>query len=840
MVGRGDERAALADSVKPGAVVTIVGPPGLGKTRLARAVLDDWLIEPSRAGAFVDLSDVHDEPGLLSTWSRALGVDRSHAGDFTALTAMLQTQSEALFVLDNFEQLVDATGDTIAKLLPHLGDCRLLITSQRRLGISGETVFPLNTLAHDDAVALFVDRARRARPDYELGDDAAVVGKLVDDLDRLPLALELAASRMGLMGPAQIADDLRPKASPLQAAIEWSWQLLDDVERNALTQCAVFRGGFSLEAAEQVVRCDSERPVVDILAALLDRSLIYAYASPSLAHSRRLSLLASIREFADSQLRDREAVERRWIEYFTRQTDGHLEHPDTIGALRADADNLEAVIDVALRSGDDVGSAVRAAVSLQVAFATYGPADRYLRIADRVLGALGHDAVIDGVDHAQLLLARGDALRATGRRERAAADYEKAKHLAGDDERIRGRAEFGIGTHWFDVGDDDKSFACYERALELHRSSGDRLFEARSLGNMATLHSRAGDDSRAESLYRKSMAVANECGATHAEAINRLNLAGLALDRGDPTHAMELMHGLDLLPPLAPRTQARALLQRGVIQLDVGDPTQACASFEESLDVFRRAGERRLNGLVWLALSLARCERGDLAEAGDCCRRAAIEFTESTDDRGLALSRCAQASIAASAGNVQQARTTLAAAQALATDTPSPTLAAAIRLQHGMIACAEGHLDRAREHSAVPDQALMSSEVRSMQRLLRAAVDLRPQAPTAELPAFKISFAAGGWFELGNGERIDLRRRGTTRRLLQALVRNRVDAPGTAISANDLIERGWPDETALNPEVLSKRLYTALWSLRKLGLGDVLQTREDGYLLDPRWPLIES
>lgn len=287
LVGRGSERDELVAMLQNGSrLVTLTGPGGSGKTRLALEVASD-LIPSFAAGVFwSDLSPLRDPALVTETLARTLGAKTDLAEHIA--------DRDLLLVLDNFEQVADAAPE-LGQLLEACPRLRAMITSRELLRIGGEVEYPVPPLADADAVELFCARSG-LEPD-------ATIGELCRRLDNMPLAVELAAARTRVLTPAQILDrlaqrldllkggrDADPRQQTLRAAIEWSHDLLDDQERQLFARLAVFGGGCSLELAEEVAEAD-----LDVLQSLVDKSLLRHTGD-------RFWMLETIREYARERL----------------------------------------------------------------------------------------------------------------------------------------------------------------------------------------------------------------------------------------------------------------------------------------------------------------------------------------------------------------------------------------------------------------------------------------------------------------------------------------------------------------------------------------------------------
>ena len=320
-MGRGSEIAAVRERLRGGRVVTLTGPGGCGKTRLAlrvAALAADGFGDGAR---LVELASLTDPALVPASVAEALGVsERDAANPMTGVVRALADR-ELLIVLDNCEHVLGSTSRVVVMLAEQCPRVRILITSRERLDVPGELVFPVPPLevpedcsvravAASEAGSLFVARARAASPAFALtAGNSGAIAEVCSRLDGIPLAIELAAARSPTLGPAQLAARLeghpdllsggtgRPaRHRSLKALVSWSYELLDDAERRLLARLSVLRGGFDLDVAERVAGGEplALQAVAGLLASLADKSVVQVQGGPAV----RYWLLETVRQFA--------------------------------------------------------------------------------------------------------------------------------------------------------------------------------------------------------------------------------------------------------------------------------------------------------------------------------------------------------------------------------------------------------------------------------------------------------------------------------------------------------------------------------------------------------------
>ncbi|MDQ6898048.1 MAG: LuxR C-terminal-related transcriptional regulator [Candidatus Dormibacteraeota bacterium] len=313
-VGRDRDLSEVSRLLDSGRVVTLVGPAGCGKTRLATEVVRPFAKAKADGVYFVDLAQLFDAALLALTVAAAMGLTAA-TPDLDRLTANISNR-EAVVLLDNAEHLVDDVGDAAEAMVIACPRVRLLITSRESLGVGGEWVYRVGSLAEQAAMRLFVDRARHADARFALTEDnLGTISQICRRLDGIPLALELCAACVGAMTPVRILQRLDERFQLLvggrrsavarhrtmRAALEWSDALLSDDERRFFRRLSVFAGDFDMEAAEAVVR-GPDLPVAEVmplLRRLVERSLVLLVRDDA---GERYRLLESLRDFGRERL----------------------------------------------------------------------------------------------------------------------------------------------------------------------------------------------------------------------------------------------------------------------------------------------------------------------------------------------------------------------------------------------------------------------------------------------------------------------------------------------------------------------------------------------------------
>jgi len=630
LVGRDVELAAITSAARQSRLLTLTGPGGTGKTRLALAAAAALAADAGDARgpldvAWVELAPLYDPQVLAHTVAVALGVPETPGTDpAEAITAYLNAAPEAaprdrriLVVLDNCEHLAGAVAALTEYLLAQCPVLSVLATSREPLGVEGERSWPVPPLERRQAVQLFGDRARLVAPDFAITEaNWAKVDELCGKLDGLPLAIELAAARMSVLSVKQLVERLDDMFGVLQGGtrsaperhqalrktLDWSHDLLTDQERSVFRRLAVFVGGLELAAAEAVTSFDGIGPtqVLGLIARLADKSLLRTDHE-----HERYHMLATIGEYAAERLAEAgEGIQARraHLAYYTeyaQRAGARLESQQAAAAdleaeldrLDAERANLRAAIDFAREDGDAVA-------------------------ALKIVGQLGKYAYLRGHYHEvrqwmDLAVAAGPAAPP----------------------QLRAGALYGSGRLAQLQCDYEPAVRRLDAALLLYRELGDAVGTAACLQALGSVAREQGRYVRSAQLHAEGLELAKAGADERAQASARSYLGFVSWLQGDfETAVAHCTDALALFRALRDvEGTAWSLISLGVVARYRGDRERAAALLTESLELSRSIGFRE--GIAWCEeqLGLVELAAGDVSGARARLRASYVEHRQLRD-----------------------------------------------------------------------------------------------------------------------------------------------------------------------------------------------------------------
>jgi predicted ATPase/DNA-binding CsgD family transcriptional regulator len=620
-------------------LVTVTGAGGAGKTRLAVQVAGQLAGEFSGGIWYVDLAPITDPDLVPTTAARALGLpDQPGRSTMDTLTRFIGDR-QMLVVLDNCEHLLDACAALMVALLEVCPGLTLLVTTREPIGVAGEVSWRVPSLSlTDEAVELFIDRARHARPDFEISDEnAATVTEICRRLDGLPLAIELAAARVRALSLAEILESLHDRfrlltggsrtavrrQQTLRASVDWSHALLTEPERVLFRRLAAFLGGFDLEAAQAVAGGgDVQRyQVLDQLTLLVDKSLVVA---ENIRGRTRYRFLETVRQYALEKLGESgeaDAMRSRHRDYYTTMAalldpQARRNYEQCSEQVEIEVDNLRAAFGWS-RENSDIELALTLASSLQLLWLGLGRGREGLAWFDTVLS------------------------------EENALELERAV-------RARALADRALLAAWVNAAD---SLDQAQQALAIARDIDDPALTLRALTAcclVAVLH----ETEVGRPYFTEAIGLARDLDDRwRLSQLLGFQAIGTAAVAGHPIPARAAAEeGRDLADAIGDGwTSRQCRFCLGIAQLFQGDPAGACAQFAELVAEAEAAHEviRRVACLAYQGIALA--HQGE-TEAARAIADAAVEAASDVGEIHTSLAYWALASAAIAAGDVATAQ----------------------------------------------------------------------------------------------------------------------------------------------------------------------------------------
>ncbi len=642
-------------------LVTLTGPGGTGKTRLALQVVANVVDGFDDGVCFVDFALVTDTRLVASTIAQALGIRDPGAGPLGDILKDYLQEKQMLLLLDNMEQVV-AEAPLVAELLDAAPHLKVLATSRSILRLRGEREFqvlplplpdprhlpPLATLSQYAAVELFVQRAASVRPDFKVtNENAAAVAEICYRLDGLPLAIELAAARIRVLPPEALLQrlsnrlklltsglrDLPPRQRTLRGAIDWSYDLLDDREKTLFRRLGMFAGGWTIEAAEAV--CPDEgwsapkglpassllvEDVLDGMESLVAKSLIRQEPT---SDDLRFTMLETIREYALERLTEsgeQDGLREAHMLHYLRELEAMPVKPAAratwLEHFKVELDNARTALHTAL-SCSDAEPALRLVTALWPVWNAEGQLSEARLNAETVLA-------LPGAKEPRLRAMRADVLARAAViaafqndyiSSEALSDESKSLFQALGDKAGMVRALYSrISAAWM-RGDYVQAETFVTEALALARDVDDKWLIAQMIGSLGTIARERGEYAVARAHFEDSLALRRTLGDDEALADSLMNLGATAVFQADPTAESLLQQAMQIFERLGHKFgRARTLHDLGFLAADRGDFALAGEKFAQSLVLFHELGDRRneakcLEGLARVSAALHHPDR---------------------------------------------------------------------------------------------------------------------------------------------------------------------------------------------------------------------------------------
>jgi predicted ATPase/DNA-binding winged helix-turn-helix (wHTH) protein len=650
LIGREEEVAAVvAQLLRPDVrILTVTGAGGVGKTRLALAGAAAVADEFAGGVRFIAMASVTRADLVLTELAKAFGIQTVANRKVSQLiAARLEELGAVLLLIDNFEQVIKAA-TLVAETLVASPLLKVLVTSRECLRIYGEQEFRVGPLREDSAVELFVQRAKAVKPGFAVTcENEAVIREICSRLDRLPLAIELAAARTRMLSPQAMlvrlnrplhllthgAVDLPDRQQTLRNTIDWSYNLLNHGEQKLLRRLSVFAGGCTLEAAEAVCNTSDDLGVdlFNCLSSLVDKNLVRS--TEGACAEARFSMLETIREYARERLAatDEESGIRRahaaYCLVLAEEGNPELNPADRARWLEqcdVEIDNFRSALDW-LFATQNVEWALRLCIAL---FRFWDMREHLIEGRSRLENVLSMAGVGHSEERAKISQFLGALATAQGDFGAAQRFLEQSLSLYTETENQWGIAVSlnALAISARDRGDYASAQRNFERSLACWRRLSDRLATARCLHNLANVLKVRGDYPRAQSLLREATSIFEELG-DHSGAAWSMN-------------------------------------QQGDIAREKGELDAALDSYQRALSGFRMAGDRWGAARSLTDLSYACCDQRDYVAAHAACREALTIFSELGHRRGIARALEGFAYLAMAQGYPQRAlRLTAAAAR---------------------------------------------------------------------------------------------------------------------------------------------------------------------------------
>lgn len=942
LVGREPELADLVEFLSRGtAPVILVGPPGVGKSRLAWETVGELSRRDVVASCHaVDVAAHNDIDSVMSVMAASLRTDRTASERLDAVPDLMETligrPACALF-FDNAERLAGDVAAVAAQIVANVPDCRIIVTTRQATPSGSCRVVRLLPMTVESAARLFATRAEQQTGGRFFDSTSEPLRQLVAALDGLPLAVELAASRARVLSVQQMHTMLQQRLkllrsndprlahdrqATLEGTLDWSWEMLDGWERDVLTQIAVFAGPFSLDDAENVIDAGPDGQwTIDILQNLYDRSLIYV-RQPDGDVAVQYGMYQGIRDYVFKRADGQSLAHARasYSAWYTAEAGRWASRFDHIGEhvildwFERQRPHVLQVIEDGIRTQPAAAADMMAAID--IVLAVREPFELVLALFRRIIDALpaddldrrsrlmrscGHELLLrgrltEGSDFVEQALAEMPASMSAHERSRfrlteGVLRMRQYRYSESRDILLGVRHDATMNAHSADLSrtflylgmlysawaENDvanrsehlhQALVWYQQALDVSTQMQAHRFQAAVCANIGNVYQRL--DMRAEQRLYYTRALEQACTVGHRmlEGMALANLAWVALLDNDLRRAAALLDQSLPLQRLVRRFNAEGLVhqRRGLVEALRGQWGAASSSLLLAAELYERSNEYWLHIDTLVLLGLCRIGAGRPEEAqhhGMLARQFALKASdEPRETLALWLMAAGQAMT-----DDREFSETLEVAQQRPVPRHSSSAPQLVSMFRALIEVGRPGLHRdpqsARQRlldltggfplgdritSLLPDVRVAASIVDHMllirdRQFTETVISTAGMDSEADGTMGVRNLRVGdgsAWFALDEQEPVDLSRRRIVRSLFAALFKARLEEPTRPVSVQQLVDAAWPGQKFVGDSG-ANRVYVAIASLRSLGLGEILQTRTGGYLLDPRVPIcVES
>jgi predicted ATPase/DNA-binding XRE family transcriptional regulator len=656
LVGRDAELAACRELLDSGArLLTLVGPPGIGKTRLALALAHARAPQQTHGAFFVALAPLSDPALVPGAIAQALELRARGDQPLVEQLGSFLRAKHTMLVLDNFEQLLEAA-PVVGELLAAAPQLTVIATSRASLRLHGEHIYPVGPLAEEGGIVLFVARARAVRHGFaRTATNEATLGAIVHRLDGLPLAIELAAARVRHFTPEALLarltthglGELRdgPRDAParqqtVRDCIAWSYALLNEEEQRLFRRLAVFVGGFTAEAADavlgsqfSVLNAATQHATLEVLASLVDHSLVVEMDGAS--EAPRYTLLELVREYALEQLREageEQEVRRAHAKYFARFVEhiaptmhGPHQHA-ALDTLEREHDNIRAVLVwsriAATESDREVGVEIIGAMWGFWYYRHRAEGEHWLDAATATTWAR-----MPTIGRARVLSANGHVKWARDEHGIALSLLDEALTLARahGDQILEAEVLNHIGEVQLVLGELDQAETNLQHSLQLSKQSANLWREGWALYNLGTVSVLRNNLEQAQSFYQRSLDVFEQVGDPWAQANPTAALADMAQQVGNDSLAEMLYIRVgDLFGSSDPVGRNNSIVLRGILAHRRGDSMLAVDLLQSAYISAQGLGDNNHASFTASALAAAYLGLGNIVRARDTAQHALL------------------------------------------------------------------------------------------------------------------------------------------------------------------------------------------------------------------------